>query len=125
LKEAGIRCLLDIRLNNVSQLAGFTRRDDLKFFLKEICGAEYLHEPLLAPTKEILDAYRKTKDWATYERDFTALITARQIHTLFPPAFFAMPTVLLCSEPGPEQCHRRLVAEYLQQHISSLTVTHL
>jgi uncharacterized protein (DUF488 family) len=125
LKEAGIRRLLDIRLNNVSQLAGFTRRDDLQYFLQEICGAEYLHEPLLAPSKEILDAYRKTKDWDTYVRDFTALITERKIETLFPRDFFAVPTVLLCSEPTPEHCHRRLVAEYLQQHISLLTITHL
>jgi len=125
LKGAGIRRLLDIRLNNVSQLAGFTRRDDLQFFLQEICGAEYVHEPLLAPTKEILDAYRKTKDWATYEREFTALIAQRHIETLFSPDYFAVPTVLLCSEPTPEHCHRRLVAEYLQQHNPSLTITHM
>jgi len=125
LKEAGIRRLLDIRLNNVSQLAGFTRRDDLQYFLREICAADYLHEPLLSPTKEILHAYRETKDWETYEREFTALITERKIETLFPPDFLAVPTVLLCSEPTPEHCHRRLVAEYLQQHIPSLTITHL
>lgn len=125
LKEAGIRRLLDVRLNNVSQLAGFTRRDDLQYFLREICGAEYLHEPLLAPAKEILDAYRETKDWETYEREFAALIIERKIETLFPPDFFAVPTVLLCSEPTPDHCHRRLVAEYLQQHIPSLTITHL
>ena len=125
LRSADIRRLLDIRLNNVSQLAGFTRRDDLQYFLKEICGAGYLHEPLLAPTKEILETYRKTKDWATYERDFTALIAKRRIETLFPPDFFAVPTVLLCSEPTPEHCHRRLVAEYFQQHLKDLTITHL
>ncbi|MHB0939920.1 MAG: DUF488 domain-containing protein [Armatimonadota bacterium] len=125
LKEAGIRRLLDIRLNNVSQLAGFTRRDDLQYFLREICGAEYLHEPLLAPTKEILDAYRETKDWDTYEHGFIALITKRRIETLFPPNYFAVPTVLLCSEPMSEQCHRRLVAEYLQHHIPEVTIIHL
>lgn len=125
LKDAGIRRLLDIRLNNVSQLAGFTRRDDLRYFLREICQAEYLHQPLLAPTKEILNAYRKTKDWSTYERDFMALIAERNIDGLFPADFFAVPTVLLCSEPTPEQCHRRLIAEYLQQHRKGVTISHL
>ena len=125
LKGAGIRRLLDIRLSNVSQLAGFTRRDDLQYFLREICGVEYRHEPLLAPTKEIIEAYRETKDWDIYEREFIALITSRKIEMLFPPDFFTVPTVLLCSEPTPEHCHRRLVAEYLQRHIPEVTIIHL
>jgi uncharacterized protein (DUF488 family) len=125
LRQAGIGRLVDVRLNNVSQLAGFTRRDDLAFFLKELCGAAYLHEPLLAPTKELLAAYRTSKDWATYEREFTALIATRRIETLFPPDFFATPTVLLCSEPTPANCHRRLLAEYLQARLSHVTVAHL
>jgi len=125
LKQAGIARLLDIRLNNVSQLAGFTRRDDLRFFLQEICHAEYLHQPLLAPTKEILAGYRIEKDWATYERAFTELIASRRIETLFPPDFFAVPTVLLCSEPTAEHCHRRLVAEYLAARMPGISITHL
>jgi uncharacterized protein (DUF488 family) len=125
LKTAGIARLIDIRLNNVSQLAGFTRRDDLRYFLDVIRGASYRHEPLLAPTKEILTRYRRDRDWAAYERDFTALIAARRIETLFPTDFFTVPTVLLCSEPTPEYCHRRLVAEYLQQHHPELVVRHL
>ena len=125
LKDASIRRLLDIRLKNVSQLAGFTRRDDLQFFLAALCNADYRHEPLLAPTKEILDAYRTTHDWAVYESAFTALIAERRIETLFMPDYFCVPTVLLCSEPTPEHCHRRLVAEYLQQHIGGVSIKHL
>ena len=125
LKRAGIKRLLDIRLNNVSQLAGFTRRDDLKFFLREICGADYQHEPLLAPTKDILESYRKTKDWTSYEKAFNQLIAMRRIENIFAPDYFKTPTVLLCSEPTATQCHRRLVVEYLKEHIPGIIVTHL
>ena len=80
LKVAGIKRLMDVRLNNTSQLAAFAKRDDLAYFLREICGAEYEHEPLLAPTQEMLDAYKKRKgDWAAYERDFFALMRQRGI----------------------------------------------
>src|SRR5438445_8599836 len=79
LKRAGIQRLLDVRLNNVSQLAGFAKRDDLAYFLREICGADYRHEPLLAPTQELLDAYKKQKgDWEDYERDFLDLMAERR-----------------------------------------------
>ncbi len=125
LKDAGIRRLLDIRQSNTSQLAGFTRRDDLHYFLAEICAAEYQHQLMLAPTKEILAAYRTTHDWQVYADAFRALIAARRIETLFTPDFFAVSTVLLCSEPTPEHCHRRLVAEYLQRQFSGVTVVHL
>lgn len=126
LKGAGIRRVLDVRLNNVSQLAGFSKRDDLEYFLREICGAEYHHEPLLAPTKEILGDYRKRKgSWQEYERRFLGLMADRQVEKNLDVADFAMPTVLLCSEPAPDHCHRRLVLEYLQQKWSKLTIHHL
>ena len=112
----GIRRLLDVRLNNVSQLAGFSKRDDLAYFLRTICDAEYLHEPLLAPTQELLDGYRKhDSGWDAYERRFLALMAERRIEDHISPDFFAMPTVLLCSEATAERCHRRLVLEYLQR----------
>ena len=117
LNDAGIRRLLDIRLNNVSQLAGFTRRDDLQYFLSVFCGAEYRHQPLLAPTKGYCSPrIARTMIGRPMRTAFAALIAARRIETLFTPDFFTVPTVLLCSEPTPEHCHRRLVAEYLQQH---------
>jgi uncharacterized protein (DUF488 family) len=126
LKGAGIRRLLDVRLNNVSQLAGFAKRQDLPFFLKEICRAEYVHEPLLAPTQEMLDAYKKEKgSWPEYESKFLALLTERRIEEAIDRSLFSVPTVLLCSEPTPEQCHRRLVLEYLSEKWQDLQAIHL
>lgn len=126
LRRARIKRLLDVRLNNSSQLAGFSKRDDLAFFLTELCDAEYVHEPLLAPTPEMLDAYRKQKgDWATYEQRFLALLAERQVECRLLPHLFAGPTVLLCSEPTADRCHRRLVLEYLAERWGSLRITHL
>jgi uncharacterized protein (DUF488 family) len=113
-------------LNNVSQLAGFAKRDDLRFFLHEICGSEYIHEPLLAPTQELLDAYKKEKgSWRDYEDRFLALMAERRIEERIDPSLFAVPAVLLCSEPTPEHCHRRLVVEYLHSKWGNLQATHL
>lgn len=126
LKRAGIKRLIDVRLNNSSQLAGFTKREDLPFFLKEICGAEYVHEPLLAPTQDMLDAYKKEKgDWGTYERSFLQLMGERKIEERLKPDLFDGPAALLCSEPTPEQCHRRLVLEYLRDKWGDVQAVHL
>jgi uncharacterized protein (DUF488 family) len=126
LKSAGIRRLLDVRLNNTSQLAAFAKRDDLAYFLETICAAEYEHEPLLAPTQQMLDAYKKHKgDWADYEREFLALMQARNIETTLNRDRFTIPTVLLCSELEPDRCHRRLVLEYLASHWPNVNVHHL
>ena len=126
LKDAGIKRLVDVRLNNSSQLAGFTKRDDLPYFLHEICGAAYLHEPLLAPTQEMLDAYKKSRgSWQDYERRFIALMAERKIQVRISRDLFAVPTVLLCSEATADQCHRRLVCEYLCEKWGDLTAIHL
>jgi uncharacterized protein (DUF488 family) len=126
LKSAGVRRLLDVRLNNISQLAGFAKRDDLRFFLREICGAEYIHEPLLAPTQEMLDEYKKNKGtWLEYEGKFLALMAERKIEEKLDQSAFAAPTALLCSEVKPEQCHRRLVIEYLAAKWEPFEVRHL
>jgi uncharacterized protein (DUF488 family) len=126
IRDAGIRLLLDVRLNNVSQLAGFAKRADLAFFLKEICGADYRHEPLLAPTQEMLSAYRSQAiSWREYEIRFLALMAERQIERNLDPALFERPTVLLCSEPTAERCHRRLVVEYLREKWGNVTISHL
>lgn len=126
LKAEGIRRLLDVRLNNVSQLAGFTKREDLRYFLREICGAEYIHEPLFAPTQEMLDDYRKRKGaWEDYERRFLNLMSEREVERKFDQGFFNTPTVLLCSEPKPDRCHRRLVLEYLAAKWGDLGIRHL
>ncbi|MBM4077228.1 MAG: DUF488 domain-containing protein, partial [Planctomycetes bacterium] len=99
LRRYGIRRLVDVRLNNVSQLAAFAKRDDLAFFLKELCGAEYIHEIRLAPTQEMLDAYKKRKgSWDLYESMFLELIKDRRIESELNPDLFDVPTALLCSE---------------------------
>lgn len=126
LTRAKIQRLMDVRLNNKSQLAGFAKRDDLCYFLREICRADYVHEPLLAPTQEMLDRYKKNGgSWAIYEREFLALMNEREIETKLDRNSFAEPTVLLCSEATSENCHRRLVIEYLQRHWSDLSAIHL
>jgi uncharacterized protein (DUF488 family) len=126
LRSAGVRRLLDVRLNNTSQLAGFAKRDDLRFFLREVCGAEYEHEPLLAPTQELLDAYKKQKGaWSDYERRFVALMRERRIEENISRESFAVPTALLCSERTAEQCHRRLVMEHLAEAWGGVTLCHL
>lgn len=114
-----------MRLNNVSQLAGFTKKDDLKFFLRIINGLDYVHLPELAPTKDILDAYKKHGgDWSIYERRFLDLMTFRRIEETTPKAMIDG-GCLLCSEPSPDLCHRRLVAEYLLAQWGDLEIIHL
>jgi uncharacterized protein (DUF488 family) len=126
LKAHGIERLLDVRLNNTSQLAAFAKQADLAYFLGEICGAAYEHEPLLAPTQDILDAFKKHKgSWETYERAFLALMQSRGIEAALSRGTFARRTVLLCSEATSEHCHRRLVLEYLQKHWEGVEIHHL
>lgn len=125
LREAEVKRLIDVRLNNVSQLAGFSKRDDLAYFARALCGIEYAHEPELAPTQEILDAFKKNKGaWEDYERNFLALMAERHIESKFQPDEFDG-ACLLCSEETPEHCHRRLVAEYLQGKWRGVEIQHL
>lgn len=127
LREHGVRRVLDVRLNNVSQLAGFAKRDDLAFFLDELCDADYVHEPLLAPEPNMLKSYR-TGDlgWDEYQESFLRLMAERRIESAVDwSTILDRPTVLLCSEPGPERCHRRLVVEYLQREGFDLHPIHL
>ncbi|AGY60354.1 DUF488 family protein [Gloeobacter kilaueensis] len=126
LRSIGIKRLLDVRLSNTSQLAAFAKKDDLAFFLEAICKAEYRHEPLLAPTAQMLTAYRSGKcNWEDYQRRFLALMHQRQVEKRIDPTVFDLPTVLLCSEFTAEHCHRRLALEYLQQCWESLLIKHL
>jgi uncharacterized protein (DUF488 family) len=120
--------LLDVRLNNRSQLAGFAKRDDLAYFLRELVGARYEEAPLLAPTQDILDAFKRkgAMPWLEYEERFDALLRDRAIETrLRREDFERERTVLLCSEATPEHCHRRLVAEYLAEQWGEIRIIHL
>lgn len=125
LRAAGIKRIVDVRLNKVSQLAGFSKRDDLKYFLKEILDAEYVEAPLLAPTQLLLDAYKKNKgSWDTYEHDFLQLMEERHIEDKIDPTLLAG-SCLLCSEDTPHHCHRRLVLDYLQKRWGNLSINHI
>jgi uncharacterized protein (DUF488 family) len=126
LQRAGIRRLVDVRLHNTSTLAGFTKRDDLAYFLRTILGAAYVHEPLLTPTPELLKAYQSKSIGAEeYAARYNALIGERAVATALDRATFGGPTVLLCSEASAKHCHRRLAAEHLSHAWGDLDVVHL
>ncbi|MCJ8280352.1 MAG: DUF488 domain-containing protein [Rivularia sp. ALOHA_DT_140] len=123
--NSGVKKIIDTRLNNVSQLAGFAKRKDLEYFLQKIGNIEYVHILDMAPTKDILDQYKKHKgDWQTYEKKFIQLIRDRQIEKQVSQEFLS-DSCLLCSEDKPHHCHRRLVAEYLSDNFEDISIKHL
>lgn len=125
LKQPGLVRIIDSRLNNTSQLAGFTKKNDLKYFLSAISNLDYIHLPQTAPTKEILDAYKKNGgDWSTYEKQFIDLMESRKIEKTLDKHLFEG-GCLLCSEATPHHCHRRLVAEYLRNKWGEIEICHL
>ncbi len=125
LRDAGVRRLVDVRINNSSQLAGFAKKDDLAWLLGELCSIDYIHLPALAPTKDLLRQYRNGDiDWDTYESRFLDLMGARRIEDNIPREALDE-GCLLCSEDKPHHCHRRLVAEYLNQHWGNIEIDHL
>ncbi|MBD2127936.1 DUF488 domain-containing protein [Microcoleus sp. ZQ-A2] len=125
LVNAGVNRVIDTRLNNISQLAGFTKRSDLEYFLRKICDIEYVHLLELAPTKDILDDYKKNDgNWETYENKFLNLMSERQIEKKISPELITG-SCLLCSESKPHYCHRRLVAEYLKDNLGNINIYHL
>jgi uncharacterized protein (DUF488 family) len=125
LKQAGIRKVIDVRLYNTSQLAGFTKRQDIEYFLQAIVGADYVHLPIMAPTKQLLNDYKKGLiSWQEYETQFKAIITHRQIQRHIIPQDVDM-SCFLCSEAKADNCHRRLVAEYLAKLWQNVLIHHL
>ncbi|WP_040668211.1 DUF488 domain-containing protein [Nitrolancea hollandica] len=125
LQRAGVRRVVDTRLHNTSQLSGFAKRDDLRFFLDAIGNMGYLHEPLLAPSDDMLADYKKKRiDWRRYESRFLALMREREIEKRMDRALIDR-GCLLCSEAKPHYCHRRLVAEYLQNNWGDVEIIHL
>jgi uncharacterized protein (DUF488 family) len=124
LREAGVRRVLDTRLNNSSQLAGFAKREDLAFFLKELGGIDYVPAPELAPTQELVDLARKQKEWERFERGYRQLIRKRKVAAGFTAKELHM-GCLLCSEDRPDHCHRRIAAEHLAEAVGDVRVVHL
>ncbi|MCY3562367.1 MAG: DUF488 domain-containing protein [bacterium] len=127
LRRNRIKRLVDVRANNTSQLAGFTKQNDLVFFLGDLLGADYFHEPLFAPTKELLKAYRNKSGltWDEYESDFLDLLSERQVEVEISRDLFLPRTVLLCSEATSDLCHRRLVIDYLDGSWGNVQAVHL
>ena len=125
LRERKVKRVIDIRLNNTSQLAGFAKKDDLRYFLLTIDGIDYVHRPEWAPTQEIFDNFKKNKgDWADYERNFLDLLLRRKIEQGLSRETLDG-ACLLCSEDTPDHCHRRLVAEYLEKKFGDMEIIHL
>jgi len=125
LRCSGAKRLIDVRLNNRSQLAGFTKKDDLPYFLRRLCDMDYVHLPELAPTPELLTAYQKKRiTWSHYERAFRALLDQRRIAENLSKELIAE-SCLLCSEPTADRCHRRIVAEYLREKWGDIEIVHL
>ena len=124
LSSAGVKKIIDARLKNGSQLSGFAKAKDLKFFSKQLCNASYVHDLNLAPTQEILDAYKKKEiTWGQYEERFNNLMKIREIEKFEPKEFEN--ACLLCSEDKPHFCHRRLVVEYLKEKWGNVEIIHL
>ena len=125
LRGSGARRIVDVRLNNVSQLAGFAKKDDLAYFADAICGMDYVHLPALAPTQQMLDRYKKEGgEWSAYELAFLDLMRQRRIEDTVSKEALA-DGCLLCSEDKPHHCHRRLVAEYLKERWGDVDIVHL
>lgn len=125
LREAGVKRIIDVRLNNEGQLAGFAKKRDLAYLSKAILGIDYLHLPILAPTQDMLSAYKKQKgSWDDYEKRFLNLMSQREIEKHVDPKL-VNDGCLLCSEDKPHHCHRRLVAEYLKKRWGKVEIRHL
>ena len=125
LQDAGVQRIVDVRLNNTSQLAGFAKIQDLPYLLRATSGIDYIHLPEFAPTQEILDAYKKQKgSWDQYEPAFNALLMERDIRN-GPAKKLRDGDCLLCSEATPDKCHRRLIVEHLVEQGADIEVVHL
>ncbi|MCC6681774.1 MAG: DUF488 domain-containing protein [Phycisphaeraceae bacterium] len=125
LQSHDVRRLIDTRLWNRSQLAGFTKQHDLEYFCRVIINTAYRYLPILAPSAELLDGYKKNQImWDEYVPVYLSLLADRHVEEVLDPQLFA-DACLLCSEPTPDYCHRRLAAEYLQQNWGDITITHL
>jgi uncharacterized protein (DUF488 family) len=125
LKTNNIEQIIDIRLNNTSQLAGFTKKDNLEYFLKELCSIDYSHFIFLAPTKEIRDRYIKSKDWDVYVKEYIELLDNRKVLDKLDKSYFKRKSCFLCSEASADHCHRRLLVEYLKEHWDYVEIVHL
>ena len=117
LRGVEARYLLDVRLRNTSQLAGYTKKGNIEFLTEQLTGLTYVELPMLAPSKEMLERFQKDRDWSWYETEYLRLLKERKITREIDRALLRDGAVLLCSEPTAERCHRRLAAEYLKNEL--------
>lgn len=126
LQGADAEYLLDTRLNNKSQLAGFTKKGNIEYFVERLTNLKYIELPLLAPSNEILKQYRSDGDWNAYENQYNQMLTERKVVQKIDPSLFTEGAILLCSEPTAEKCHRRLAAEFLRREVlGESSIVHL
>lgn len=126
LKHHHVNVLMDTRLKPDSPMSGFARGRDLPYFLKHLIACDYIHNPLMSPTRSMLDAYRQDNDWGAYEAKFKSLLYTRELINHLDKTWFIEHRVcLLCSEHKPDRCHRRLVAEYIQSYWEDTEIWHL
>ena len=126
LEQHQVECVVDIRLHPDGQLAGFTRQQDLRYFLRQLVRCDYRYIPQLAPTTELLKAYRSDKDWESYQLRYLALLDERGIPEILDRTLFENNTCcLLCSEATPERCHRRLAAERIAAGWQDVKIAHI
>lgn len=126
LQSADAKYLLDTRLNNKSQLAGFTKKGNIEYFIEKLTDLKYVELPLLAPSDEVLKQYRSDGDWDAYEVKYKRMLVKRGVAQAIDPSLFSDGAVLLCSEPTAEKCHRRLAAEFLQKEVlDGSSIVHL
>jgi uncharacterized protein (DUF488 family) len=125
LHRAGVKRVIDVRLRNTSQLAGWSKQPDFAYLLEEGFGIAYEHHPEFAPSGELLDTYKKDHDWTRYEECFNLLLAERQLEAAARDLLEKDSICLLCTEPKADKCHRRLVANYLRSFAPEIEVRHL
>jgi uncharacterized protein (DUF488 family) len=116
LRQSGVETVIDVRQNRSGQLSAFAKYPDLEYFLKTIVNAGYQHQPLLAPTPELRKNYQANKNWPKYEAVFLRLLKQRNVPKALDASAWPANVALLCTELGPEKCHRRLVADLLAEY---------
>jgi uncharacterized protein (DUF488 family) len=125
LKKAKVKKLVDVRLHNTSQLLGFTKRNDLAYFLRRLASIDYVEEARFQPTESLLSSYQKKRiAWPEYEKKFLCLLSKRRVQSALDPRTLNQ-ACLLCSEPRPDYCHRSLVCQYLAKHWKNIAIVHL
>jgi len=127
LEDNGVTKIIDVRLNNTSQILAFAKYPDIEFFTCKILGAKYFHDRKFTPSEKILVRYKKNDiDWDEYEKEFAELMNYRDIDTYIADKYSTQENYcLLCSEPTPEYCHRRLVAEKIKEVLEDVEIIHL